>query len=364
MGKKKKKKREGYFLFGGASKAHKGDRMYQPQPTVYQPPQPKAERVDLAMFNVIADVWRGRLQDIAFADCVKPLTIVMTPSGLAEVRRFSNFWAVRGPEGKVDQIMPVDGKMPEAIFLDIWAFFRAVYEKYKSEAIVFVWQNDETHEWKITVPTQRVSSGSVNAERPDPESDRPWRFWGEVHSHQQMSAFFSGTDDSSERAEGFYFGVLGKVAEKVDYKFRVKCFGSWHLLDPIAHGEVMLPEVPAEWLSEVSEGHTTGFHGNYQGYNGQRVLGSHCGGGSVTPMVRVVDRDTTAVGVSQQKVILKNGYVAIKWADGVVTETNTKAEYLSESEQKLALREGVDWHDHRGAAAADAEDDMANYYGG
>lgn len=106
-------------------------------------------------------------------------------------------------------------------FLD--GLFRAVFEKYSTEAVVLLYQDPSKGEWYVRVPEQTVTGGS--AKWKDGES-----IWykdgkkidkvpeglvmsGSAHSHGSMGAFFSGGDDADDSmTSGLHlvFGGYGK----------------------------------------------------------------------------------------------------------------------------------------------------------
>ena len=72
-------------------------------------------------------------------------------------------------------------------------------------------------------PQRNATAGSVEYD-PLPETDDIFRYMN-VHSHNRMDAFFSGTDDEYENATGIY-GVIGRVEdEKPEALFRASCGG-------------------------------------------------------------------------------------------------------------------------------------------
>ena len=122
------------------------------------------------------------------------------------------------------------------------------------EAMIHVVWNKDTKEYRLAVPTQRVSKGSVSYDRDHLlEGDE---IILDIHSHNTMGAFFSGTDNNDDKS-GFYLsGVAGQLnLEKPAFV--------WRFNNGAEKIEVTMDEifgqparenfvVPQEWLSKVT----------------------------------------------------------------------------------------------------------------
>jgi hypothetical protein len=107
------------------------------------------------------------------------------------------------PVDKVSVLQPVESyasldikPIPGWQFAQILCFFRAVYEKFSSEAIVILHYNQKNGRYLIEVPTQQVSGAAA-----DYETDKTHKCFerlGTIHSHANFSAFHSGVDDKDE----------------------------------------------------------------------------------------------------------------------------------------------------------------------
>jgi len=75
-------------------------------------------------------------------------------------------------------------------------FFREVYKEYRSEAIVLLFYNEETGHHKIVPPHQKVAGASCDYDKGI--TIEGYTMIGTIHSHGNMSAFHSGTDDKDE----------------------------------------------------------------------------------------------------------------------------------------------------------------------
>jgi PRTRC genetic system protein A len=106
------------------------------------------------------------------------------------------------------------GKMPQLILDQILKFFRAVMEKHSnSEAFCQIYWDLTEAKYIIHVPKQKVSGAAVhyeamkNLDKVDPDR---YVFVYECHSHNNMNAFWSGTDNADENDLRLY-GVFGKL---------------------------------------------------------------------------------------------------------------------------------------------------------
>jgi len=110
-------------------------------------------------------------------------------------------------------------KIPKRKFAQILSLFRAVYQKYKSEVNVILHYNIKRKRFRIDIPPQGVTGASVNYEN-GLESYKGYTRIGTIHSHANMSAFHSGTDQGDEEGWDGLHITLGKIGE--DY-FDISC---------------------------------------------------------------------------------------------------------------------------------------------
>lgn len=105
-------------------------------------------------------------------------------------------------------------KVPERIFWQIRSFFIDIMDKVNgAEAFAQVFYDTKKEEYLVNIPEQEVTGTTVkytsdrNKYLEDPER---FIFVYEIHSHNNMGAFWSSTDDADEKETRFY-GVLGKL---------------------------------------------------------------------------------------------------------------------------------------------------------
>lgn len=105
-------------------------------------------------------------------------------------------------------IQPIPGKWIAKVI----NFFKAVYEEYRSEAIVLLFYNDETGHHKIVPPHQKVAGASCDYDKG--MTIEGYTMIGTIHSHANMSAFHSGVDDSDEEHFDGLHITLGNLADE------------------------------------------------------------------------------------------------------------------------------------------------------
>lgn len=154
-------------------------------------------------------------------DCTKSVVYVMQGDGIYERRKnrlgiFTTKIADATVPGLDDSLE--DGwelavpLIPVSLLGTAVAFFRKVYTMHRSEAFVQFFYDTEAQEYLLHCPKQTVSGASVKFDR-DAAFETPSRILVmEIHSHGNMDAFFSGTDDKDEKDDRFY-GVVGKVTD-------------------------------------------------------------------------------------------------------------------------------------------------------
>jgi len=116
--------------------------------------------------------------------------------------------------GIVESIAPVDkisilekiepfaklyiNKIPINVFGKVVAFFREVYNKYKSESVILLYYNQTKKKYIIHVPEQEVSSASIDYKN-EIVNYRDYNLIGTIHSHANFGAFHSSTDSFDEK---------------------------------------------------------------------------------------------------------------------------------------------------------------------
>ena len=112
-------------------------------------------------------------------------------------------------------------KAPARLLASVIEAFKACP---KHEAVVEIFYDRRDDSFEPYWPPQRNATAGAVEYDPLPETDDVFRYVN-IHSHNAMPAFFSGTDDEYENATGL-FGVIGRVEDqKPEALFRASCGG-------------------------------------------------------------------------------------------------------------------------------------------
>ena len=154
--------------------------------------------------------------------------------------------------GILDSIVPVDNisilnsvdssarlyipKIPEKIFADMYKFFMDVYEKYASEAVLLIFFNEATQDYKIISPKQEVSAASMDYDRKF--TIKNYTMIGDIHSHGSMSAFHSSVDDADEESfDGLHITLGHIMRDEISISASIVINGSRFMIDPVEYIE-------------------------------------------------------------------------------------------------------------------------------
>ena len=150
---------------------------------------------------------------------------------------------------------PALPKIPAQLMGEIIAFFRAfMTENEENEALALIYWDKEEKRFFAYVPKQSVCKERVEANLHDCPYDDAERYicYADIHSHNSMDTFFSGTDDQDERSTGLYL-VLGKLDHFYpEIEARIFCGDSFVPIDPDTVIEGLEYPFPKEWLEQVS----------------------------------------------------------------------------------------------------------------
>lgn len=140
-------------------------------------------------------------------------------------------------------------KLPYALIEEALEFFRAVYDLHESEAVAMLTLVD--NQWGNVVPEQKVSAANLDYKVTKIEG-----LAGTIHSHGDMDAFFSKTDDKDVAGFDGLHVVLGKIDRRVPrIKAGVYVNGRLFEFEP----EALIDDLPLEhginqahpWLNKV-----------------------------------------------------------------------------------------------------------------
>lgn len=149
-------------------------------------------------------------------------------------------------------------RIPAAVILQAWSFFRGVYHRYGSEAILFLYF-DRVSEFMLVAPEQEVSPLTCFYQ-PIATPDG-WVRVGTIHSHGQISAVHSLVDEEDEQFDDGLHLTLGNILEEPSIDCELVVGHTRFELNPgtVVEGlgtaiaaSLPLPGYPADWLQRVS----------------------------------------------------------------------------------------------------------------
>lgn len=173
----------------------------------------------------------------------------------AQVKGLGTNKTVKAPEAII-QPLAHEWLVPGEMFDQIKQFFLDVMDMGPStyEAQVFIVWNETSEEYRIVVPKQEVSAAAVRYDIADTLADDDVIIV-DIHSHNTMNAFFSGTDDRDDKKNPWISGVFGKLTTNFEYKFRFNDGCGRHFplnKEDIFDVEDARFQTPQEWLDQVS----------------------------------------------------------------------------------------------------------------
>lgn len=108
-------------------------------------------------------------------------------------------------------------KPPVGLLSGVATFFRKIMKTMNNcEVMVQIYWCISEQKYKIYVPVQRVAGATISFDHSVELQNNPDMYWVfDIHSHNTMGAFFSGTDSADEKSTRI-FGVLGQL-NKTEY---------------------------------------------------------------------------------------------------------------------------------------------------
>lgn len=146
-------------------------------------------------------------------------------------------------------------KIPGEFFYQIKQFFLDVMDMGPStyEAQTFVVWNEVTETYRIVIPEQTVSAAAVRYDIGDLLGSDDIIIL-DIHSHNDMGAFFSGTDDADDKKNPWISGVFGKLSTDMQNKFRFNDGCGRHFemnAEDVFDFKDARFQTPAEWIQQV-----------------------------------------------------------------------------------------------------------------
>lgn len=166
----------------------------------------------------------------------------------------------------------VECNLPQLPFRDVWrikTFFKNVVQKHHSEASVSLYYNKQTKQFKVFVPEQRVSHGSVSYKMQGTihlEGLEDFLRVGTIHSHCDFGAFHSGTDiGDEEEFDGLHITFGHNNLSEFSISASIVVNGKRALVEPLqflegvepvpnADGRYRLADLAPELEEEWSQG--------------------------------------------------------------------------------------------------------------
>jgi hypothetical protein len=155
------------------------------------------------------------LKDRDFAPPADPIYYLLTRDGLFLVKRTPFFEAVV-PAAGIPWLESQDSEvrlgaslLPAALLLKALAFFRAVYARYASEAVILLTWREAIQTYELVVPHQTVGGGHCDYEVR--EFPAGLMRLGTIHSHAGVEAFHSVRDWQDERFEDGFHLTIGNL---------------------------------------------------------------------------------------------------------------------------------------------------------
>jgi hypothetical protein len=166
------------------------------------------------------------------------------------------------------------GRIPQKFLFEIIQFFRDVMniKKAEQEAMAHILWN-EVEGYHIAIPDQVVSKASVRYENNHIKPNDTIVL--DIHSHNTMGAFFSGTDDNDDRIAIGYSGVVGelnKASPALKFRFNLNKVKREAQLDEIFDFPKLNSQTPVQWLDKVKTGSQVYTKGTAAGTKGELVV--------------------------------------------------------------------------------------------
>jgi len=160
-------------------------------------------------------------------------------------------------QNRIDLKVP---KIPEEMYHKMIEFFRHIASTMSNaEAFIQFYYDLEDQKYVAYVPQQKVSGASVvydAGKNLDQINRSRYIFVFECHSHNNMNAFWSATDNRDEKDTRF-FGVIGKINNPtVEERYRTMAAGKELALTKESifnFSEKEAVDFPKEWTKNVSK---------------------------------------------------------------------------------------------------------------
>jgi hypothetical protein len=171
-----------------------------------------------------------------FVEPAPPLYYLVTAQGNFLVKKtslFTSITEVTAIPGLLDQGESLSlrfPKVPREILEQMYGFFDAVYQKWEGEAIVFLYYSPGDGAFRLEAPPQTLFRHQSAYGFWRTEMKVEYGYWprppgfiklGDAHSHADLPAFFSCTDDRDDQEDGLRItlGHLDRARPDVSVSF-------------------------------------------------------------------------------------------------------------------------------------------------
>lgn len=145
-------------------------------------------------------------------------------------------------------------KITQALLQQATAFFKAVHDRFETEAIVLLFYAPAapaSQRWQIMAPEQEVTGGHCRYTDPGP-ARAGWFLAGDIHSHDRMSGSHSSMDDDDENHRDGIHITVGGVNSLPNYAVSAVVNGSRFKLELADIVDGIQPVAfPQQWLQLV-----------------------------------------------------------------------------------------------------------------
>jgi len=228
-------------------------------------------------------------------ETVKPdMGYVLAEDGLYYINENKGYAFVAKPgELPFDEIKPeMTCKFPPVsfkVYSEVLSFLRKVNDTHDAEGnVLLVLRKDipfEGQEYKVLVPKQKVSSGSVDYTIDHEILEEGEFLAGSIHSHPTFGAYQSGIDHADEvQFEGIHItlGHIDRPDSGVECHVRFCFAGTTHDIPKGEHGDYISTTTdvednfPDDWMGKVEKETWGGGIYSYGGFYGGRRPETPC----------------------------------------------------------------------------------------
>ncbi|MBI2632986.1 MAG: hypothetical protein HYW78_01175 [Parcubacteria group bacterium] len=144
-------------------------------------------------------------------------------------------------------------KIPFERIAQVMSFFKDVYQKYHSEAIVIMYWFEKDERYEMKAPNQKVAPGRLPYYEVGKNPDGAVRV-GTIHSHGRIDAFHSNIDHADEENDDGIHITIGNIDTIVSISCSIMADGERQIIDvdDIIEGNQFV-SFPNDWTEHVKE---------------------------------------------------------------------------------------------------------------